>query len=731
MPQGELGAYFDAGKPANATPGIPFAHQGAGVRMLTFLDRLMPYMARLARRVDLAAPVFILIVMIVMIVPVPGIVLDLLIVFNITMSLVILVVGMYVNRPQEFSAYPSVLLMITLFRLSLNVAATRRILLYAGDQGPAAAGHMIQAFGQFVVGGSYIIGLVVFLILLAIQFIVINHGAGRIAEVTARFTLDAMPGKQMAIDADLNAGYIDESEARKRRREIAEEANFYGAMDGAIKFTTRDAIASLIILTVNIVGGVIIGIIRYDMPILSALQTFTLLTVGDGLVTAIPSLLISVGGAILTTRSGSKSMDLGTEVVGQLSLDWRPLGFAAGILFIFGLVPGMPMLPFWVMGSLFTVLAYATMKFGAKRKEEKALAETKEKLKPVEGPEKVENLLKVDALGLEVGYGLIPLLDANQGGTVLERIKAVRRQMAQEMGIVLPPIRIRDNLQLPANTYRLLLRGEEIGRGELQPGAFLAMNPGTATATEEISGTATTEPAFGLPAYWIQGSQRDHAQLLGYTVVDGATVITTHLSEMIKQHGPELLGRPEVQQLLETLKETSPKLVEEIVPSVVPMGTLVRILQNLLRERVSIRDLGRILEASADAAAATRDPVMLTEYVRQHLGRALTSPHLSENNELGVLVLDPQLEHTIQSGIETTDRGSFLALDPNRIQELLTRIVNSITALLPGAQPVLLTNPVVRPHLRRLLERAMPHLVVLSHSEIPMDIRVVNLGTVS
>ncbi|HWQ10999.1 MAG TPA: flagellar biosynthesis protein FlhA, partial [Holophaga sp.] len=333
-------------------------------------------------------------------------------------------------------------------------------------------------------------------------------------------------------------------------------------------------------------------------------------------------------------------------------------------------------------------LAYATYKFAITRKQEKAMAETKEKLKPPEGPERVEGLLKVDALGLEVGYGLIPLLDVNQGGTVLERIKAVRRQMAQELGIVVPPIRIRDNLQLPANTYRMLLRGEEIGRSEIQPGAFLAMNPGT--AMEDIPGTATTEPAFGLPAFWIQGTQRDHAQLLGYTVVDGATVITTHLSEMIKQHATELLGRPEVQLLLETLKETSPKLVEDIVPGIVPVGVLVRILQNLLRERVSIRDLGRILEAAADAAPLTRDPVMLTEYVRQHLGRALTGPHLGDNNELGVLVLDPQLEHTIQAGIETSDRGSFLALDPNRIQELLTRIANSITTLLPGAQPVLL-----------------------------------------
>jgi len=696
--------------------------------MLTFLDRLLVLMSRLARRSDLAAPVLVIVVLIVMILPVPSPVLDILIVFNITMSLLILVVGMYVSKPQEFSAYPSVLLMVTLFRLSLNVAATRRILLYGGEQGVEAAGSMIRSFGQFVVGGNYVIGLVVFLILLAIQFIVINHGAGRIAEVTARFTLDALPGKQMAIDADLNAGYIDEQEARKRRTALTEEASFYGSMDGAIKFTVRDAVAALMILAVNIVAGIIIGVIRYNMDVLTAMQTFTLLTVGDGLVTAVPSLLISVGGAILTTRSGSKS-DLGSEIVGQLGMDYRPLAIAAVVLLLFGIAPGMPLIPFWFMGAIFGLLAYGTWKFAGKRKEDAALAETREKLKPADGAEKVESLLKVDALGLEVGYALIPLLDSGQGGTVLERIKAIRRQMAQELGIVVPPIRIRDNLNLPANSYRVLLRGEDIGRGEVQPGAFLAMNPGTAVS--DIPGTPTTEPAFGLPAFWIQESQRDHAQLMGYTVVDGATVISTHISEIVKQHAPELLGRPEVQQLLDALKEASPKLVEELVPSVVPVGVLQKVLQNLLRERVCVRDLGRILESCADAAGLTRDPVTMTEYVRQHLGRALTSPHLSENNELGVLTLDPQLEQSIQSGIENTDRGSFLAMDPGRIQDLLTRLVNGITEMLPGAQPVLLTNPAVRPHLRRLLERAMPHLVVLSHSEIPIDVRVVNLGTVS
>jgi len=693
--------------------------------MLTFLDRLLPLMTRLSKRVDLATPLFVLIVMVIMILPVPAFLIDILIVFNITLSLLILLVGMYVAKPQHFNAYPSILLIITLFRLSLNVATTRRILLYGGEQGPEAAGHMVQAFGQFVVGGSYVIGLVVFLILLAIQFLVINHGSGRIAEVTARFTLDAMPGKQMAIDADLNAGYIDEVEARRRRRELGEEANFYGAMDGAVKFTQRDAVAALIILAVNIIAGIIIGIVKYNLPVVQAMETFTLLTVGDGLVTAVPSLLISVGGAILTTRSGSNSPNLGTEVMGQLGADFRPMAIAASVLFLFGAVPGLPLVPFWVMGIIFGILAYTTWKFT----QQKAIAAAKPEEKKAEGPERVESLLKVDPLGLEVGYGLIGLLDVNQGGTVLERIKALRRQMATELGIVVPPIRIRDNLQLPANTYRVLLRGEEVARSEVSPGMFMAMNPGTATG--EIQGTPTTEPAFGLPAFWIQDAQRDHAQLLGYTVVDPATVITTHLSELIKQQAPELVGRPELQQLLDTLKEGSPKLVDELVPSVVPLGSLLKVIQNLLRERVPVRDLGRILEATADAIPITRDPLTLTEYVRQHLGRSLTTPHISANNELGVLMLDPKLEQTIQSGIETTDRGSFLALDPVRLQEILARISQGITSLLPGAQPVLLTNPVVRPHLRRLLERALPHLVVLSHSEIPMDVRVVNLGTVS
>jgi flagellar biosynthesis protein FlhA len=696
--------------------------------MLTLLDRLLPYMARLAKRVDLAAPVFVLIVMVVMILPLPAFIIDILIVFNITMSLVILMVGMYVARPQEFNAYPSVLLIITLFRLALNVATTRRILLYGGEQGPEAAGHMVQAFGQFVVGGSYVIGLVVFLILLAIQFIVINHGAGRIAEVTARFTLDAMPGKQMAIDADLNAGYIDEVEARRRRKDLGAEASFYGAMDGAVKFTQRDAVAALIILAVNIIAGIIIGIVKYNLPVMQAMETYTLLTVGDGLVTAIPSLLISVGGAILTTRSGSNSPNLGTEVMGQLGVDFRPLAIAAAVLFLFGAVPGLPLVPFWVMGTLFGIMAYATWTFAGRKALEKVETEAKGKA-PVEGPEKVEALLKVDPLGLEVGYGLIPLLDAAHGGTVLERIKALRRQMATDMGIVVPPIRIRDNLQLPANTYRLLLRGEEIARSIVAPGMFLAMNPGTATG--DIQGTPTTEPAFGLPAFWIAENQRDHAQLMGYTVVDGATVITTHISELVKQQAPELIGRTEVQQLLDALKETYPKLVEDLVPAVVPLGVIQKVIQNLLRERVPVRDLARILEATADAIGITRDPLTLTEYVRQHLGRSLTSPHLSDNNELGVLVLDPKLEQTIQAGIETTDRGSFLAIDPGKLQELLNRITSGISALLPGAQPVLLTNPVVRPHLRHLLERALPHLVVLSHSEVPMDVRVINLGTVA
>ncbi len=696
--------------------------------MLTLFDRLLPWVGRLAKRADLAVPVFVLVVMVVMMVPLPAFLIDLLITLNITLSLMILLVGMYVARPKEFSSYPSILLVVTLFRLGINVATTRRILLY-GQEGPGAAGHMVQAFGQFVVGGSYVIGLVVFLILLAIQFLVINHGAGRIAEVTARFTLDAMPGKQMAIDADLNAGYIDEQEARKRRKDIQEEANFYGAMDGAVKFTQRDALAALIVLAVNIIAGIIIGVVQYNLPIATAAQTYTLLTVGDGLVTVIPSLLISVGGAILTTRSGSDHDSLGSEVLGQLGADPRPLGIAASVLAFFGVVPGLPLLPFWFMAFIFAVLAYAAHKLPkSKEHAEVAAAEKAAKAAAAE-PERVEGLLKVDPLGLEVGYNLIPLLDIHQGGTVLERIKGVRRQLAQELGIVVPPVRIRDNLQLPPNAYRILIRGEEIARGELLNGQWMAMNPGT--ATEDIAGTPTTEPAFGLPAFWIPENLKDRAQLLGYTVVEPGTVLTTHLSELVKQHAPELVTRAEVQHLLETLKEGTPKLVEDLVPSQVSQALLQKVLHNLLRERVSVRDLARILEATADAASLSKDPVFITEYVRQHLGRSLAAPHLSEGGELGVLVLDPQIEQTLQGGIEAGDRGSFLALEPTRTQELLQRIASGITNLLPGAQPVLLTSPVIRPHLRRLLERALPHLVVLSHAEVPMDIRVVNLGTVS
>jgi flagellar biosynthesis protein FlhA len=547
--------------------------------------------------------------------------------------------------------------------------------------------------------------------------------------VTARFTLDAMPGKQMAIDADLNAGYIDEHEARKRRKDLGEEANFYGAMDGAVKFTQRDSVASLIILAVNIIAGIIIGVVKYNLPPLQAMETFTLLTVGDGLVTTIPSLLVSVGGALLTTRSGSDSLNLGTEVLGQLGMDWRPLGIAAGVLAFFGAMPGLPLIPFWIMGALFGLMTYGAWKSQQAKTEEKALAETRKDDRSTEGPERVEGFLKVDPLGLEVGYGLIPLLDQSQGGTVLERIRALRRQVAQELGLLVPPIRIRDNLQLPPNDYRVLLRGEEIAKGNLVPGQYLAMNPGT--ATEEIVGTSTTEPAFGLPAYWINEAQRESAQLAGYTVVDPPTVLTTHLSELAKQYAPEMLGRTEVQHLLDALKEQAPKVVEELVPSVVSVGLLQKVLQQLLRERVSVRDLGRILEAVADGASLSRDPVMLTEYVRQQMGRALTSPHLSEGNELGVLVLDPKLEQTLQGGIEVSERGSFLSLEPNRMQEMLSRIATGITELLPGAQPVLLTNPMIRPHLRRLLERTLPHLTVLSHSEIPVDVRVVNLGTVT
>jgi flagellar biosynthesis protein FlhA len=683
-------------------------------------------LSRLGRNSHLVMPLAVVCIMAVMIIPLPPLLLDLFITVDITLSVIILLASMYIDQPVAFSVFPSLLLMITLFRLSLNIAASRLILLH-GNEGVAAAGHVIQSFGQFVIGGNYVIGMVIFLVLLAIQYIVINHGATRIAEVTARFTLDAMPGKQMSIDADLNSGLINETEAKERRRQIQREAEFYGAMDGAIKFTQRDAIASVIITSINIFAGILIGLVQHRMELMQALQTFTVLTIGDGLVTAIPALLISVSGGLITTRAASES-NLGEDVSRQLLINPRPVAIGAGVLFGFALVPGLPKLAFLVLAALTGVIAYFS---NAKHKEValQAARDKAEQARKALPPEKIESLLKVDTLAIEVGYGLIGLVDVNQGGDFLNRVKAIRRQLALELGIVIPPIHITDNLQLNPKQYAFQFKGVEIARGELNVDSFLAINGGS--VREALPGMTTQDPTFGLPALWIKPHDKDRAQLAGYTVVDPTTVIATHLSEMLKAHSFELLGRQETKALLDHLNETHPKLVEETAPKVLSLGEVQKVLQNLLRERVSIRDLVTILETLADFGALTKDTDLLTEYVRQALGRSICRSIQNESDELLLFTLSPDLEQTLAKGITHTDRGSYLILDPKTIQHVLQKIHNTFQGAMAQSKMVLLTSANIRIHLRRLTERMFPSLVVLSHNEVPSNLKVISLGMVS
>ncbi len=665
-------------------------------------------------------------IVIVMVLPLPTVMLDLLISLNFTTSIIILLVSMYIMQPVNFSVFPSLLLIITLFRLSLNVASTRLILLN-GAGGDDAAGRVIQSFGQFVVGGNYFVGIVVFLVLIAIQFLVINHGAVRISEVTARFTLDAMPGKQMAIDADLNAGLIDEAEARARREQISKEAEFYGAMDGAIRFTSRDAVASMIILTINIIGGFLIGVLQFDMGLPDAAKRFTILTIGDGLVTAIPSLLISVAGGIITTRAASES-NLGDDVASQLLQNPIPVGIASGFLLFFGLIPGLPGPPFFILSAATAFLAYRRKKQNATEQMlvEQTRAERAEADKP---KERIEGLLKVDLLGLEVGYGLIRLVDASQGGDFLSRVRSIRRQLALDIGLVVPPVHITDNLQLNPREYSIMLKGVEIARGELMQDHFLAINPGT--ASEEIQGTPTLEPAFGLQARWIKTQDRERAQLVGYTVVDPTTVLATHITEIIKSHAYELLGRQETKALLDTIGETHPKVVEELVPKVLSIGEVQKVLQNLLKERVSIRDGVTILETLADYGTYTKNTNLLTEYCRQSLGRSICKPYLNESHELNLFTVNPEIEKTITDAIVQTDQGAYLALEPRLAKDIMARFRRALESSGSAGNPVVLCSPNTRMYVRQLLERYLPNVAVLSHNEIPPNIKVVSVGMVS
>ena len=673
---------------------------------------------------DITIAVAVVAILVFMVVPLPAFLLDLLISFNITFALIILMASMYTLRPLELSAFPSILLLITLFRLSLNVASTRIILIH-GNEGATAAGKVIQAFGSFVVGGNYLVGIIIFIILVVINFMVITKGAGRIAEVAARFTLDAMPGKQMAIDADLNAGLINEQEARSRREEISREAEYYGAMDGANKFVRGDAIAGIIITLTNIIGGLTIGVFQNNMSFANAAQTYTLLTIGDGLVTQIPALIISTAAGIIVTRAGSES-NLGAEIASQILYQPRAIGITAIVLFGFGIIPGLPLLPFWVLGAL----AGGLTLFIHKANKQKTLAEQdaearEEKAIPVEH---MDSLPLLDTLAIEVGYGLIPLVDAEQDGELLERIKSIRRQVAYEIGILVPPVHIQDNMQLKPGEYSILLKGNEIARGELMTNYYLAMNPGS--VDEKIDGIETHEPTYGLPALWIKENAKEKAIAKGYTVVDLAAVMTTHLSEIVKRHGPEFLGRQEVQQLLDNLKDSHPKVVEELVPNYLSLGGVVKVLQNLLREQVPIRDLLLILETLADWAPATKDLDLLTEYVRQSLARTITKIHQTADGILPVVTLDHSVESAVAAAIQPTEQGSHFALDPNTAQKIVTNLAQVLDKSQSlNYQPVIVCSAPIRCYFKKLVDQFVPNISVLSYDEILSNVEIQSLGT--
>lgn len=689
---------------------------GVALPLLEEMEQAIP--APTANRLNAAIPLAIMMVVLMMVLPIPPSLLDLLISFNITLSVITLIATMYITRPVQLSVYPSLLLLLTLLRLSLNISSTRLILL-GGHEGTNAAGEVIEAFGSFVVGGDFVIGIVVFILLIAIQYVVINHGAVRISEVTARFTLDALPGKQMSIDSDLNAGLIDEVEARQRRHEIAREAEFYGAMDGAVRFTQRDAVASIIITAVNILAGFLTGALQHDMGLGEALETYTILTVGDGLVTVIPALLISVSGGIITTRAAGEA-NLGTDFSKQIFVKPEPLLIASAVLGTMAVIPGLPTFPFLLLGLGVGGLGWNLQQRAA------APAEPKKKPPVRTETENIDRLLRVEPIAIEVGLGLVKLVDAAHGGTLLKRIAGVRRQLAAELGFVLPPVRVTDNLSLKAREYVVLLKGAEIARYELQPNAELAINPGQAQG--KLDGTPTEEPAFGLPAIWVPVDQVDKARVMGYTVVDPANVVATHLTELIRRHAHELLTRQDTSRFLDRVRDEHPTLIEDLVPKLLPLSVVQRVLQNLLRERVSTKDAVSILEALAEAAGTTKNPTLLTEFVRQALARTVVKPYLNEKGELAAYFLEPGIEQTIQNAVEHSELTSRVALAPNTITGFLEKVNKTVGSL--QGPTVLICSAAVRFAVRQIVESTHPQLAVLSHAEVPPTTKVISLGTV-
>ena len=680
---------------------------------------------KLSKHTDLLLAAALIGILAVMIVPLPSFLLDIALTLSLSLSLLILLVAIYTEKTLEFSVFPSLLLITTLFRLSLNVASTR-LILTDGHHGKEAAGQVIAAFGDFVIGNYYVIGLIVFIILVVINFIVITKGSGRVAEVAARFTLDAMPGKQMSIDADLNSGLITEDEARTRRKEIENEADFYGSMDGASKFVRGDAIAGIIITFVNVIGGLLVGVLQKDLDIASAAKFYTMLTVGDGLVSQIPALIISTAAGIIVTRESS-TKNMGASVTQQLFMKPKVIGIVAGILAAMSLVPGLPKTPFIIIAAFFGVVAYVINENQKEKKKKDHEAEELDAHKPLK--ENIENLLPIDLVELEVGYALINIVESDQSGDLLERIVGIRKQFALDLGFIVPSVNIRDNLELEPGEYRILIKGNKVAGGELKTDSCLAMDPGN--VTNPVEGIATTEPAFGLDALWITESQKERAELSGYTVVDLPTVMATHLTETIRTHASELLGRQEVDGLVQNFKKQYPKVVEELIPETVSLGVVVKVLQNLLKEQVSIRNLLTIFETLADEGARTKDPEVLTESVRKALARNITLSYSAGDNQIPLMSLSPELEELFVNSLLQTEQGVQLVMDPQQAQNFITGLSRTIEAHPEiAAQPILLTSPTVRRHVYKLASRFIPQLIVLSHNEITSDVHIESVGSV-
>jgi flagellar biosynthesis protein FlhA len=673
-----------------------------------------------ATAAELAVPLAVFAIIVALITPMPGFMLDFLLVVDIMLSVTVLMVSIYITKPSDFNVFPTTLLLLTLFRLALNVSSSRLILL-DGNSGTSAAGEVIESFGNFVVGGNYIIGTVIFLILIAIQYVVINHGAVRISEVTARFTLDSLPGKQMSIDSDLNAGLIDETQARARRKALAAEAEFYGAMDGASRFTQRDAMASILITSINIIAGFLIGVFQHDMDLKRAIQTYTILTIGDGLVTVIPALMISVSGAMIITRASSESK-LGAAFRTQMFGKWQPLLFTAGVLIALAAFPGLPKLPFIFLGSGLGTVAW-------KMRQTSLLAlspDAEENAKAAPAKETPEDLLKVDTIAVEVGLGLVRFVEGGADSPLLRRIGAIRRQLAVDLGYILPAVRLKDNLSLKAHEYTLCLKGVEIARYEIPSGCELAIAVGK--PTRQIKGVATREPAFGIPALWVPTDRTDAAREAGYTVVDPVTVMGTHISEFVKRYAHEMFSRNDVKKILDRVSAENQKLVEDLVPKVVPVNIVQRIFQNLLRERVSIRDATSILEAMAEAAPGTRNPILLTEFVRQAVRRTIVKPFLNKSGELAAWFLDPATERAIETSIQHGEQTSHIGASPEAMGALVKRVEAS--APKPEAPVVMIVNSSSRYFIRQILESKMPNLFVISHNEVPPEQMVTSLGVI-